>query len=586
MSYYEFLVDVPSVQGKIVRKKQSGKAFIQLETGRTYFPDKQYTKPERVIIGKVAEEDENKMHPNESFFIHFPDVAIPEMREESRRSSCLKIGSYIVIEKVIKELGLDRILREVLRENANLVLDLAAYCIVSEDNAAQYYPDYNYNHALFTPGMRMYSDSTVSRFFQNLDASAIQKVLNKWNDKMDKTQKIYFSYDSTNKNTQAGDLDIAEFGHSKDDKGLPIFNFSIAYDQSNSIPLFYECYPGSIPDVAQLRYTIDRARGFGYSNMGVIIDRGYFTKECLEYIVSNGFSYLAMIKGQKKLIASIIKEHMGSFENKNAYYISQYETYGFTVEMKLFTSDSYNSYIHLYYNGFRAANEKSRFLNAINELDKFLNTKAVGRVYLETELSRTYFNIVKDKDGKVLFARQKNEAIDESIQLMGYTAIVTSDDMPAKDALFRYKSRDVSEKLFRTDKTFLGARSERVYSSDSTRAKIFVEFIALIIRNRIFTLLREAVLNKNIKDNFMTVPAAIKELEKIESVKLSNESYMLDHAVTRNQKTILSSFGLTEVDVRAKATEIRNILKSVPSDVTADDTNDCDEEEDDDNGTC
>lgn len=586
MFYYEFLVDVPSVQGKIVRKKQSGKVFIQLETGRTYFPDKQYTKPERVTIGKVDEEDENKMHPNESFFIHFPDVVIPEMREESRRSSCLKIGSYIVIEKVIKELGLDRILREVMHENANLVLDLAAYCIVSEDNAAQYYPDYNYNHGLFTTNMYMYSDSSVSRFFQNLDASDIQKVLNKWNDKMDKSQKIYFSYDSTNKNTQAGDLDIAEFGHSKDDKGLPVFNFSIAYDQSNSIPLFYECYPGSIPDVAQLRYTIDRARGFGYSNMGVIIDRGYFTRDCLAYIVSNGFSYLAMMKGQKKLVASIIKEHRGSFEDKNAYYISQYETYGITVEMKLFASDSYNSHIHLYYNGFRAANEKSRFLNTINELNKFLNTKAVGQVYIETEFSRTYLNIVRDKDGKVLFARQNDEAIDEATALMGYTAIVTSDAMPAKEALFRYKSRDVSEKLFRTDKTFLGARSERVYSAESTRAKIFVEFIALIIRNRIFTLLRESVINKNIKDNFMTVPAAIKELEKIESVKLSNGKYMLDHAVTRNQKTILSSFGLTEIDVRAKAVEIRKMLESVTDNETADETNNCDKEEDDNNGTC
>ena len=84
----------------------------------------------------------------------------------------------------------------------------------------------------------------------------------------------------------------------------------------------------------------------------------------------------------------------------------------------------------------------------------------------------------------------------------------------------------------------------------------------------------------------MTVPAAIKELEKIESVKLSNGKYMLDHAVTRNQKTILSSFGLTEIDVRAKAVEIRKMLESVTDNETADETNNCDKEEDDNNGTC
>ena len=34
---------------------------------------------------------------------------------------------------------------------------------------------------------------------------------------------IYISYDSTNKNSQAGDIDLVEFGHPKDDQGKEIF---------------------------------------------------------------------------------------------------------------------------------------------------------------------------------------------------------------------------------------------------------------------------------------------------------------------------------------------------------------------------
>lgn len=33
-------------------------------------------------------------------------------------------------------------------------------------------------------------------------------------------EKIYISYDSTNKNCQAGELQMVEFGHPKEDKGL------------------------------------------------------------------------------------------------------------------------------------------------------------------------------------------------------------------------------------------------------------------------------------------------------------------------------------------------------------------------------
>lgn len=43
-----------------------------------------------------------------------------------------------------------------------------------------------------------------------------------------------------------------EYGHAKEDKGLPVFNYSIDYDCNNREPLFYEGYPGSIVDVSRL----------------------------------------------------------------------------------------------------------------------------------------------------------------------------------------------------------------------------------------------------------------------------------------------------------------------------------------------
>lgn len=51
-------------------------------------------------------------------------------------------------------------------------------------------------------------------------------------------EKTYISYDSTNKNCQAGDIDLVEFGHAKEDVGAPIINYSIAYDRNNAVPLY------------------------------------------------------------------------------------------------------------------------------------------------------------------------------------------------------------------------------------------------------------------------------------------------------------------------------------------------------------
>ena len=76
----------------------------------------------------------------------------------------------------------------------------------------------------------------------------------------------------------------------------------------------------------------------------------------------------------------------------------------------------------------------------------------------------------------------------------------------------------------------------RVQSAQALSAKIFVEFLALIIRNRIYNLLKEMMLRLETRPNYMTVPAALRELEKIEMVRRNNGQYRLDHAVSKEAK--------------------------------------------------
>ena len=140
--------------------------------------------------------------------------------------------------------------------------------------------------------------------------------------------------------------------------------------------------------------------------------------------------------------------------------------------------------------------------------------------------------------------------------LCGYFVIITSDKMSAEDALTLYKGRDSSEKLFRGDKSYLGDRAERVYGSESVDTKVFIEFVALIIRNQIYNRLKEEMIRNDKKLNFMTVPAALRELEKIEMIKSPDNEYRLDHAVTATQKAILKAFGMTAQDIKLKAKEL------------------------------
>jgi hypothetical protein len=61
----------------------------------------------------------------------------------------------------------------------------------------------------------------------------------------------------------------------------------------------------------------------------------------------------------------------------------------------------------------------------------------------------------------------------------------------------------------------------------------------------------------------MTVPAALRELEKIEMIRQTDGNYRLDHAVTATQKKVLRAFGMTERNIRHQAIGLNEKLKMI-----------------------
>lgn len=567
--YMDCEIEIPDVPGKINQVKKGNTTYIRYVVGRTYHADKKYNIPDQRIIGKRSDLNSGMMIPNENFLKYFGDVELPDQRRNTKRSSCLRIGTFLVIRKIIEDYELSQILPKYFGvKDSGLLLDLAAYSITAENNAAQYYPDYAFNHPLFTKGMHMYSDSRISDFFASVTDDQRIGFLNEWNANRDHREKIYISYDSTNKNCQAGELELVEFGHPKVDKGLPVFNYSIAYDTDNREPLFYEQYPGSIVDISQLQFMLQKVQGYGYRQVGFILDRGYFCKENIQYMDQCGYDFIIMVKGMNSLVRDLILENKGKFENIREHSIRKYKCCGMTVKRQLYASDEEERYFHLYYSDQKACAEHEQVEAKIDRMTKYLNSIKGQKVNVGDGFKEYFYLEIYEQDGTFLYAREKTEAVQREIDLGGYFVIVTSKKMSAKEALELYKSRDVSEKLFRGDKSYLGNKSLRVQSDEAASAKIFTEFIALIIRCRMYTRLKDEMEKIDKKPNFMTVPAAIRELDKLEIIRQTDGRYRLDHAVTATQKTILKAFDMDAAFVRSSANELSDILMNYENELT------------------
>ena len=166
--YQRQKVNIPLSDGGVTVKKIKGTGYVYYTTGRVYSPEGKRSNPVWVTIGKQCKDDPTRMIPNEKYAIYFADRMPEELLIEPERSSCLHIGAYLVIRKIIAEYHLDTIIEKIVGKDAGLFLDLAAYAIITENNAAQHYEGYGFNHPLFTNRMRIYSDSKVSDFLRSL----------------------------------------------------------------------------------------------------------------------------------------------------------------------------------------------------------------------------------------------------------------------------------------------------------------------------------------------------------------------------------------------------------------------------------
>lgn len=444
--YADFRVEIPREKGKITRKRIKGTTYIYYQLKREYDADKKYIVPKSTPIGKACDDTPDMMIPNEKYMMYFPEADLPEEKKIPHRSSCLRVGAYMVLRKIIAECHLDELLGDVIGDESGLFLDIAVYTIITENNAGQYYPDYAYNHPLFTDRMKIYSDAKVSMFINGIRS-------------------------------------------------------------------------------------MDRC----------------------------GYDFMIMMKGKKDLVKDLVMKKKGTFEENRKCSIRDYKVSGITVEQKLFATDEKVRYFHIYYNGKKQNSEREKLEERIDQIAEVLAEKAGTAGYECPRAICHYFDPIyhtKDKIRHFVCAREKSDVVSREIALCGYFVIITSEKMTAAEALELYKSRGDSEKLFRGDKSYLGNRSLRVHSSESVTNKIFIEFVALIIRNRFYTLLKEQEMKNKKKENYMAVPAALRELEKIEMTRQSDGNYRMDYAVTKTQKEILKSFDMTERNIRNQAVGI------------------------------
>ena len=233
-------------------------------------------------------------------------------------------------------------------------------------------------------------------------------------------------YDITSLSSYSQNISLLEYGYNRDGLDLPQINLSLIVDKDLGIPVMYDLYPGSIADVSTLKNTVKKIKAQGVRNYTLIMDRGFFSTDNIDEMVSEDLSFIipptSTLKNVKEAISSIHSsiddpEHLELYEKEPLFVMPVSIDVG---ENKLTG--------YAYYDQKREQQERNTFYKRLYDLMEVLKSKNLkhwmnpGEVFRATAKRDAKFIEWKAVNGRFQVSLRKN-AVSAAIIVFNTTSL-------------------------------------------------------------------------------------------------------------------------------------------------------------------
>jgi transposase len=507
---------------KITYKKAINETIYVYYTLRAYRNKDGKPTSDEVAIGK-KDKATGALIPNKRYYEIFQETKIDTVPRSVR--SC---GNTTTLMEIAKQTGLLKILEACFPANWNRILACAFY-ILCEGNVMMYVEDW-FDETKVPFAERM-NDVDCSKLFASITEEERIRFFIEW--LRCRGEKEYIAYDVSSISTYSRNIDIAEWGYNRDHDSLPQMNLGMYYGVTSHMPVYYDIYSGSIPDKTYLEFMMASAKGLGIQDVCFVMDCGFVTEDNFRCMHNAPYSFITAMPGQRLEALRLIDENKKDIR-KSINRLSEYEIYGVQRQVEMY-GISLNAYI--YFDPEKQAYDEKELYARIDklqaELEKMSHAKRATKKY------KDFFAIdEKPKDNALVFELDTNK-VDERLERAGFFVLLSSKSgLSSSDVLKIYRDRDVIEKSFEQFKNRLDFRRMRTHWNKTTEGKIFVGFLALILRSYMLRVVKD-----NPQTKHLSFDKVLIELRKIKSVTLSDLREMLI-PLTKLQKTILSTLSV------------------------------------------
>jgi len=517
---------VPMPESKVTIIKINKIDYVYF-TIRSFRNNKGNPTCERKIIGK-ATDNNTMLIPNHNYFEVF-NISKPE--KEVNISDVIRIGNFILFDKIMENTDIKYMLKSIFSENYNDLLTVALY-MLTNNKAMMYLEDYQEENKTYS---KTISSQKSSEIFKNIYLNNRNDFFKKWIKKTKRDE--YIAYDITSISSYASNNEYVEYGYNRDGEDLAQVNLGVYFGESSKLPIYYNLYSGSINDKTYLQYMVEGAKEQNINHAKLVLDTGFFSESNLRYMADSRITFIICMQNINFIKEKIRKGNIISSANS----IKNRDVYGKVFEYQ-FKNKRFSA--HIYYDNEKRSIEEKNLYKLIDKYEEeLLKLKTI--TISSSKKYQKFFDIIINEDETFTYIKN-HELIDDYRQYLGYFACLSNDNLSSTEVLEIYRKKDIIEKHYDNLKNFVDGNRFRVHSSEGLDGKIFVNFISLICKSYI-----EDIMKKHFGEIVVSVNKTLEELAKIKMIKVNNKKRLVQ-PLTKKQKEILKAFDIKENDVLKK----------------------------------
>lgn len=511
----------------IVKVKNPNGTTYVYENITIWNKEKKIYEHKRNIIGKITKDGE-------------------EILYDKKPIQCLKpmfsknFGNTYFLEQISDSIGLKNVLVDLFHDNYDVLITLVHY-IVCIDSSLSNTPKWMEltNTVLKTELSSQY----ISSFLKSISDETIFNFFKKWVSK--RLESEYIAFDITSISSYSELIELVELGYNRDKEKLPQINMGMFFGESSLLPIFYNLYPGSIKDVKTLSNMLMYCDELNVKKIKFVMDKGFYSDTNITEMIKKKKKFTIAVPFKSAVATSKVNLVKDNIKKPSKIIAVDELVYGEVIKDKWEYIDNNEKkqssiYYHILYDDDKRNEIENRVMNKVQklkkELDEYIQT--YNRLPKNIEKYENYLKINKSK-GKYI-STIIDEVIEKELLYEGYMVVISNDLKEVNDVFYTYRRKDVVEKAFDNLKNDLDVKRLKVHNARSLKGKMFIAFIALILKTSIYN---EVTKNGSICK--YSVNDILKEMQKISIINFDNGKSMLTE-ISSTQKKIFKAFKISE----------------------------------------